>query len=112
MADVVAVAEVGEPNTFEAPEPLANRHRVGERLQRVGEIGEPVDHGDRCVLREDVDFLLVERANEEGTDETRQHERRVAVALAPRELKVAGGQVQRHAAELGDPDFESDARAR
>ena len=64
------------------------------------------------MLREDVDLLLVERADQERADEARQHERRVAVALAPRQLEVARGQVQRHPAELGDAHLEADAGAR
>ena len=40
MADVVAVSEVGEANALEPTEPLANRHRVCEGLQRVREVGE------------------------------------------------------------------------
>ena len=111
MADVVSVAEVGEPDAVEAAEPLAHRHRVGERLQRVREVGEPVDDRDRGVLREDVDLGLVEGADQEGTDEPREHERRVAVALAARELEVGGRKVERHPAELGDPHLESDPRA-
>ena len=111
MAHVVAVAEVGEADAFEAAEPLANRHRVGERLERVGEVGEPVDHGDRRVLGERVDLGLVERADQEGADEPREDERGVAVALAPRELEVGGRKIQRHPAELCDPDLEPDARA-
>ncbi len=111
VADVVAVAEVGEPDALEATEPLADRHRVGECLQRVGEVGEPVDHRDRGVLGERVDLVLVERADQEGADEAREHERRVAVALAARELEVGGGKVERHPAELRDPDLEPDAGA-
>ena len=112
MADVVAVAEVGELDAVEPSELLADRHRVGERLERVGEVGEAVDHRNRCVLRERVDLRLVERADQERADEAREDERRVAVALAPRELQVGGREVQRHAAELGDPDLEPDPRAR
>ena len=111
MADVVAVAEVGDAHALEAAEPLADRHRVGERLQRMREIGEPVDDRDRGVLGERVDLGLVERADQERADEPREHERGVAVALAAGELQVGGGQVERHAAELRDPDLEADAGA-
>ena len=86
MADVVAVAEVGESDAVEAPEPLANRHRVGKRLERVGEVGEAVDDRDRGVLGEGVDLCLVECADQERADEAREHERRVPVAFAACEL--------------------------
>ena len=111
VADVVAVAEIREAHAFEPAEPLADRHRVGECLQRVREVGEPVDHRDRGMLGERVDLGLVERPDQERADEPREHERGVAVALAAGELQVGGRQVERHAAELGDPDLEADAGA-
>ena len=55
------------------------RHRVGERLQRVGRVGEPVDDRDRRVLGELVDLGLVERADHDRAQEAREDERRVAV---------------------------------
>ena len=91
--------------------PFPDRHRVGERLQRVGEIREPVDHGDGGVLGELVHLGLVERPDQEGADEPREDECGIAIALAARELEVGGGEVERHPAELGDPDLERDAGA-
>ena len=111
VADVVAVAEVREADALEAAVPLPDRHRVRERLQRMGEIREPVDHRDRRMLGERVDLGLVERADQERADEPREHERGVAVALAAGELEVGGGKVERHPAELCDPDLEGDAGA-
>ena len=60
-------------------------------------------------LREGVDLGLVEGADQERADEAREDERRVAVALAAGELEVGGRKVERHTAELGDPDLEPDA---
>ncbi len=112
MADVVAVAEVGDPHALERAETLPDRHRVGQRLQRVGGVGEAVDDGDRRVLRELVDLGLVERADQDRAQEAREDERRVACRLAARELQVGGRHVERHSAELGDPDLGADPRAR
>ena len=83
MADVVPVAEVRDPQAVELAEVLADRHRVGEGLQRVRAVGEAVDDWHRCVCRELLDFGLVERADQDRADESRQHERRVSRALAP-----------------------------
>ncbi len=112
MADVVPVAEVREPDALEAAETLPNRHRVGQCLQRVGPVGQPVDHGHRCVPRELVHLRLLERADHDRAEEAGEDEGRVAVALAARELQVGGRQVERHPAELGDPHLEADARPR
>ena len=93
-------------------EALAQRHRVGERLERVCEIREPVDHRDGGVLGELLDLVLLERSDHESGQEAREDERGVAVGLAASELELRGGKEQRHPAELGDPDLEGDARPR
>ena len=82
VADVVAVAEVADANAAELTEPLADRHRVRERLQRVRPVGEAVDHGDRGVLGELLDLLLRKGADEDRAHEAGEHERRVPAALA------------------------------
>ena len=112
VEDVVPVAEVRDPDALEPAEALADRHRVGERLQRMGEVREPVDDRDRGVLGELVDLGLVERPDHDRAQEPREDERGVARRLAARELEVGGGDVQRHAAELGDPDLGAEPRAR
>ena len=111
-ADVVAVAQVRDPDPLEPTEALADRHRVGEGLERVGRVGEAVDDRDRGVLGVLVDLGLVERADQDRAEEAREDERRVARRLAARELQVGGGDVERHAAELCDPDLGADPRPR
>ena len=112
MADVVAVAKVGDADAFERAEALTDRHRVGERLERVRDVCEAVDDGDRRVLCVLVHLGLVERADQDRAEEAGEHERRVAGRLAARELEVGGGDVERHAAELGDPHLGADPRPR
>ena len=109
VADVVAVADVREPDAREAAEALAQRHRVGERLERVRLVGQAVDDGDRGVLRELLDLGLLEGADHERGEEAREDERRVAVRLAARKLELGRGQEERHAAELRDADLERHA---
>ena len=112
MADVVPVTDVREPDPVERAEALAERHRVGEHLQRVGEVGEAVDHRDRGVLGELLDLRLLVGANHDRGEEAREDERGVAVGLPARELELRRGEEERHPAELGDPDLEGDARSR
>ena len=112
MADVVAVSDVRDSQARERAEALAQRHRVGERLERMREIRQPVDDGDGGVLGELLDFLLLERPDHERGQEAGEDERRVAVRLAASELELRGGEEQRHAAELRDPDLERDASSR
>ena len=73
-------------------------------------VGETVDDRDRRVLGERVDLRLVGRwmriALRSGDD------RGVAGRLAACELQVGGGHVERHPAELGDPDLRADPRPR
>ena len=112
VADVVAVAEVGDADALERSEALPDRHRVGERLQRVGRVGEAVDDRDRGVLRELVHLGLVERADQDRAQEAGEDERGVARRLPARELEVGRRHVERHPAELGDPHLGADPRPR
>ena len=112
MADVVPVTEVREPDTGEPAEALADRHRVREGLERVCGVGETVDDRDRRVLGERVDLRLVERADEDRAQEAGEDDRGVARRLAACELQVGGGHIERHPAELGDPDLRADPRPR
>ena len=112
MADVVAIAQVGDTDAVQLTEPLTDRHGVGQRLQRVRRIGEPVDHRDGGVLGELLDLLLRERADQDRAHEAGEDERRVAAALAARELQVGGRHVERHSAELRDTDLRADPRSR
>jgi hypothetical protein len=112
VADVVAVAEVGDPNALERAEAFADGHRVRERLQRVCRVGEPVDHGDARMFGELLDLGLCERPDQDCAHEAREHERRVPAALAAGELQVGRRYVHGHAAELGYSYLGADARAR
>ncbi len=112
MADVVAVAEVGDADALEGAEALADRHCVGERLEWMREVGEAVDDRNRRVLRVLVHLRLVEGADQDRAEEAGEDECRVAGRLAARELEVGGRDVERHAAELRDSDLGADPRSR
>ena len=112
VTDVVAVPDVRDPKSCECAEALAQGHRVGERLERMREVREPVDDRDGRVLGELLDLVLLERPDHERGQEAGEDERGVAVGLSAGELELGGGEEQRHAAELCDPDFERDARPR
>ena len=112
VADVVAVAEVGDADAVEPAQLLADRHHVGDRLAGVELVGEPVDDGDVGVLGELVDVGLLERADHDPVEVAGEHHRGVLDRLAAAELQVAGGEVEARPAELRDADLEAHARAR
>ena len=99
-------------DAVERAEPLADRHRVGERLARVLELGQRVDHRDRAGLGPRLELVVRERADRERVDVAREHLRRVLERLAARQLHLVGQQRDRRAAELRDRDRERDAGAR
>ena len=110
--DVVAVADVGEHLVLEVAERLAQRHQVGERLQRVVLRREHVDHGHGRVGGELVEALLAARAQADRGRVAREHERGVAHGLAARELQLVRAQHHRVAAHLDDARLHRGARAR
>src|ERR687891_1100415 len=112
VADVVPVAEVGDPDAFEGPESLPDRHDVGERLAGVELVRQPVDHRHVRVLGELVHVGLSERADHDPVEVAREDRGCVLDRLPAPELEVAGREVEAGAAELGDADLEAHARAR
>ena len=109
---VRAVADPRDADAVERAEALADRHRVGERLARVLELGQRVDHRDRRGLGPRLELVVRERADRERVDVAREHLRRVLERLAARELHLARQQRDRRAAELRHRDRERDPRAR
>jgi hypothetical protein len=75
-------------------------------------LGEHVDHGDRAVLGYLLDDRVRPGADRDRLDQAREHQRRVARRLAPRQLQLALAQHQRVAAQLDDAGLERHARAR
>ncbi len=75
-------------------------------------VRQAVDHGDVGRVRELVDVGLLEGADHDPVQVARQHSARVPDRLAAPELQVAGGEIERRAAELEHADLEADARSR
>src|SRR5215212_2515229 len=94
------------------PESFANRHHVGQRLARMGRVGQPVDDRYRRVLGELLHFGLRVRTDHDPVEVAREHDRGVLDGFAAAELKVAGREVEAATAELVDPDLERDTGPR
>ena len=88
VGDVVAVADVREPEPVQAAEALLERERVGERLAGMMRVREGVH--DRHVGRggDLLDRLLRERPDHDRGRVAREHARRVGDRLAPAELEL------------------------
>ena len=74
MRHVVAVAQVADRQAREPAPPLAHREQVRERLTRMLEVRQRVDHGHRRRPRQDLQPLLLEGP---------QHDRRRRIGTAP-----------------------------
>jgi hypothetical protein len=113
VADVVAsVADERHADAGEPAEPLADRHRVGERLAGVEVVGQPVDHRDRGVRRQLLDDRVLERTDDDGVEVGGEDERGVPEALAPPELELVAAERQRRPAQVGHRRGEADPRPR
>jgi hypothetical protein len=110
--DVVAVADVGEPQSLQAAELLAQGHEVGERLTGVMAGREHVEHGHVRRGRELLEHRVGAGAHADRRDVARQHAGRVADGLAAGEVQLVAAQHDRLAAELEDPGLERQPRAR
>ena len=110
LTDVVAVADPRDAGV--EARPLANREQVGERLTRVGVVGETVDHRHRRVLGQFGHVRVVEHPAHHRVDVPREHASGVLHRLAVTELDVVRPEEQRVAPELGHPRLEGDARPR
>ena len=108
MADVVAVADVGEGPPDDRTERLLHRHHVGERLAGVVVVGQGVHHGDRGVRGQLLDPLVVEGADGQRGQVAREHLRRVGDGLTPTELQLVGTQRDRKHAERPGGRLEAD----
>lgn len=110
--DVVAVADVGEPQALELAEALAHRQQVGERLAGMVQRGQPVDHRHLRRLGQPRDGLVGAGADHDRVDVAGEDAGGVANRLAARELHLIAAEDDRVRAQLGDPDLEADPRPR
>src|SRR5882672_5167238 len=112
VADVVRVADPGDRLALDRATVLDVGVDVGEHLAGVVLVGEPVDHGHARVRGEALDDLLLEGPDHHQVAHARDHLAGVLDRLAAAELRVAGIQVDRGAAELMHARFERQSRAR
>ena len=110
--DVVAVADVRQPQTLQVAEHLTHGQEVGERLAGMMLVRERVDDRDARVLRELGDRGLGERPDDDGGTEPRQRPGGIGDRLAAAELQLVGPQHERQHAQAMRRGRERDARAR
>src|SRR5215217_451681 len=111
VGDVIAVADVGDPDPFKPSELLADGEEVGESLARVMGVCEAVYDWDLCGPGELLEFLVVEGPDHDGVYVAGEDAARVRRGLPLAYLYLLGQQVEGVAAELVHADLEGDARA-
>src|SRR3954451_6288232 len=111
MRHVVAVADVAEGDTGQTTLLLADRLQVGKRLARMRVVREGVDDRDVSRAGNSLDAVLAEGPHDDRGDVARQHGGGVLDALTTAELRRAGVDDDRMAAELRDADLERQPRA-
>ena len=75
-------------------------------------LGEAIDHRHVGMVGKLDEVLMLENADDDGVDETRQHARRVGDGLAAAELHFLAGEHHRLAAEFSHGEVKRHARAR
>ena len=108
VADVVTVTQIDELPSLESALLLLDGDHVRQCLAGVLEVVEAADDRDLCVLGQCQHDLVVECAVHDPVDEPAHDVRGVLHGLAVSELHLAGIEVQRVSAELGDTDVERD----
>ncbi|AHZ22785.1 hypothetical protein BM92_09080 [Haloferax mediterranei ATCC 33500] len=111
LADVVAVANPRRLHFLERADVFADGEQVGERLTRVGVVGQAVDDGCAGVFGDFEQVVVVEQAGHDGVAVATQHAGRIGERFAVAELDVFGAEKERVTAQLGHPRFEGDTRA-
>ena len=109
---VVAVADPGQPPALEVAQPLAQRLHVGQRLARMVQVGQAVDHRRGGRGRQLLDVGVRVGADHDRVQVAAEHDAGVADRLAPAQLHLGGGQVDGAPAQLVHADLERHARAR
>ena len=110
MEDVVAVADVGDDEPVEAPEVLAQRQQVGERLAGMLVVRQRIDDRDRGLGGKLLHDRVRERPDDDPVDPAVEVARDVRDALADAEADVARRKVDRVAAELAHAGLERHPR--
>ena len=108
VRDVVAVADVRQHVASRPAQALPHGEEVRDRLARVFEVRQRVDHRHRRGRRQLFQPLLLERPEDDRVDVAAEDAASVLDRLSSAELQVRGGDDERVRAELGHPDLERD----
>ncbi len=111
VADVVAVADVGEVEAAQVAEALFEGHEVGNGLAGMLEVAEGVDDGDARVLRHFCDGLVGVSAQHDDLDPALDVARDVGQGFALAEGRLGLVDEERGAAEGVHRRLEGEARA-
>ena len=106
---VVAVAHPGQMQAGQLSAMFLERVQVGQRLARMREVREPVDHRARRVLGELDDGRMPLRPDHDHVDHLAQHASEIGDALALAETRIVA---EHHAAaaQVGHARLETHAR--
>src|SRR5215211_3818812 len=111
VGDVVAVADVGDPDAFQPSELFAHREEIREGLAGMMLIGEAIYDGCLGGVGELLDLLVVEGADHDGVYVAGEDAAGVRGGLALAHLYLLRAQGEGVSAELVHPDLEGDAGA-
>ena len=111
VADVVAVADVGEVEAAQIAEALFEGHEVGDCLAGMLEVAEGIDHGDAGVLRHFGDGLVRIGAQHDDADPALDVARDVGQGFALAQGRLGLVDEERGAAEGVHRRLEGEARA-
>ena len=111
MADVVAVAEIGQPQTLEPAELVPQRQQIAQRLDRVEALGQRIEDRNGGAAHEGDEIVVGAEARRDPVDVAAEDLRGVGQRLAPGELKLVRAEKGGMAAELLHPGLERVARA-
>ena len=111
MAHVVAVADIGEFEAAQIAEALFEREEIGKGLAGMIFVRKRVDHRNVRVLGELFERFLREHARHDAVHPALEIFRDVADRFALAQVRERVVEKNGRAAEAGDADFESHARA-
>src|SRR5258706_13039273 len=111
MANVVAVADVGEFHSARGAEFFFQREKIRKRLARMVDIRERVDDGNTGKCRQGVKSILLKYARDDSVHPTRKAPRDIGNRFALAETSVRVIEQNGRASHAYDANFKGDARA-
>src|SRR6266511_6463411 len=112
MANVVAIADIGQPQALQPPKALLESKHVGQRLAGMLAVAQRVDHWHAGVARQLLDRSMAKDARRNHLDPTAQVARDIRHTLAPAHVDVVGRQVAAVPAYLSHAGLKGHARAK